>query len=302
MKSDNSNKRYIIKTKARNSDYVARGLEKSGYIIVPPYKEKGLMTRLLREVYFRLPFPKDVWFNPEVQKIDSDYIIIYDALMTPEFVEWVCKTHKNSTVELHFNNRVDSLPFKPTVREPNLIYTSFDKADCEKYDMQYTPAGYMDSYAFPESEKRKPEYDVVYLGRDKGRAQNILALQKCFEAMGLRTYFHITADRSFFLMRHKKKFYKPMIPYEQYIELLKRTRAHLNYVQEGQTSITQRDMESVFDSVKCITNNKGIKEFELYDPSRFFVLGEDDLSTLPAFLDMPFSPVPQKQLDKYRSR
>ena len=70
----------------------------------------------------------------------------------------------------------------------------------------------------------------------------------------------------------------------------------------GEAGVTQRDMESVFDGVKCITNNKNIRNFELYHPSRFFILGEDDLSDLKRFLDEPFLDVPEEDLEKYSFR
>ena len=53
---------------------------------------------------------------------------------------------------------------------------------------------------------------------------------------------------------------------------------------EGQTSVIQREMEAAFDGIKCITNNKGIKSFPIYDKSIFFLLGEDDIHTIPEFL------------------
>ena len=87
--------------------------------------------------------------------------------------------------------------------------------------------------------------------------------------------------------------------YKEYIELLKRTKSHLNIVPDGQTSITQRELESVFDEVKCITNNRGILEFDLYDPSRYFVLGIDSISELSDFLNSEFKPIPPEKLVGY---
>ncbi len=264
-------KNCIIKAMDRHSDYVMKAMIEQGNTVYIPYRDYNLFFRCAREVWFRLKFPgRKWWFNPKLKKLDVEEVRICDPLI-----------------------------IKPTdVVRPNLKYASYDLDDCNQYGMQFNHACYMRQYCFTPEEKLPPEYDVIYLGRDKGRAETILALQKKIESMGLKTYFHICADRAY--MRHKKQFYKPRIPYEDYVELLKRTRAHLNIVQEGQTSITQRDLESVCDQVKCITNNQGIKSFELYDPSRFFVLGVDDIETLPEFLDTPFKAIPDDKLDEYR--
>ncbi len=293
--------RFIIKNKALKSDYVLNALERLGYTVMSPYRDTKVILRAIRLIWFKLGLRKDIWYDKSSMEIETDNIIVYDAKIVPEYLKWLCETHPNTNIEFHYSNRVDSAKTKPSdVQSKNLVYSSYDQDDCIKYGMRYTPAGYLDSYCFSPDEKQPPEFDVIYLGRDKGRGEALLQLQKEFENMGLKTYFHICADQQF--LRFKKRYYKATMPYEKYIDLLKRTKSHLNYVQEGQTSITQRDMESVFDSVKCITNNKGIRDFELYDPSRFFILGQDDLNGLPAFLDTPFLPVPKELLDKYRTR
>lgn len=291
----------FIKAKGRN-DYVYKGLIDTGNRVIIPYRDNNLFLRLMREAWFRLNLPgRQLWYNPELRKLEEESVTIYDPLITSDFLRWLCDRYPSTMFHVNYSNRVNTTGIKPTdVVRPNLDYASFDEQDCAKYGMKFVHAGYMAHYSFTHEDKLEPEYDIIYLGRDKGRAEKLLEWQSRFEELGLKTYFHICADRSF--LRFKKPFYKKEIPYSEYVDLLKRTRAHLNYVQEGQTSISQRDLESVFDEVKCITNNKGIKSFKLYHPSRFFVLGEDDLETLPAFLDTPFVPVPEDELKEYGNR
>ena len=73
----------------------------------------------------------------------------------------------------------------------------------------------------------------------------------------------------------------------------------MNVVPEGQMSITQRELEVIFDGVKCITNNKGVLDFELYDESRYFLL-EDNYTEILEFLNLPFREIEEKTLSKYR--
>ena len=65
---------------------------------------------------------------------------------------------------------------------------------------------------------------------------------------------------------------------------------------EGQKALTMRDFEVVFNGIKGITNSQWIQSFELYDPSRFFILGLDDLGRLPDFLAAPFKPISEEEL------
>ena len=88
--------------------------------------------------------------------------------------------------------------------------------------------------------------------------------------------------------------------YKEYLELLKDSRAILNIMPEGQRSITQREMECVFDGIKCFTNNKAIKGFQLYHPSRFFILGEDDMCCIADFLNSEYFSVSNEELEQYK--
>ena len=129
-------------------------------------------------------------------------------------------------------------------------------------------------------------YDVVYVGRDKGRAEQMFEIEKQLQSLGLKTYFHICPDRRY--LRWKKTYYKKLLPYAEYLQLIGNTKAILNIVQEGAWSITMREVEALYHSVKCITNNPLVKERQHYHPSRYFILGEDRLDTLPDFLERPF--------------
>lgn len=279
--------------------YVRKGYEKMGVQIEIPYRDYNLFLRCLREVWFRLRFPyRSLWFNPRIKELSADTIYIRDPLIIAELVGWVCDLFPDKKIVVVYSNRTSRATVLPTdLKRSNLEFASYDEDDCKKYDMRYYSPAYMAVYRFSPEERQKTEYDVVYLGRDKGRAEILFSYQKEFEKLGLKTYFHICADRSF--LRYKHRYYKPEMKYMDYIELLKRTRAHLNIVPDGQKSITQREMESIFDQVKCITNNRGILDFELYDTSRFFVLGVDKIEYLQDFLKMEFKPVSEAQLKKY---
>lgn len=280
-------------------NYIRKGYEKMGIRIEIPYRDYNLIFRCLREAWFRLRFPcRRIWFNPRIKKLSADNIYIRDPLIIPEFVGWVCDTFPEKKITVIYSNRTSRATVLPTdLEKNNLEFVSYDKDDCIKYQMRFYAAKYLTEYCFKPEERQAPEYDVVYLGRDKGRAKTLFSLQKEFEKMGLKTYFHICADRVFESYRHR--YYKPKMKYTDYIDLLKRTRAHLNIVPDGQKSITQREMESIFDQVKCITNNHGIIDFELYDPSRFFILGLDKMENLPEFLKTEFKPVSPIQLRNY---
>ena len=88
--------------------------------------------------------------------------------------------------------------------------------------------------------------------------------------------------------------------YDEYLTYLKKARASLNVARDDQDCVTLRELECVFDGIKCITTNKNIVNFELYDKSRFFVLDGNNYKELTTFMDLPFKPISKEELNNYR--
>lgn len=286
----------IIRPKDKH-DYMVDAYIHEGINHMIPYKDYNLFMRVLREAWFRLHLPcREIWYNSKIRESNYGTYIVKDSLITDGLISWIRKYHQDARIIIDYDNRADAL-VKPTeITDKSVELWSYDPDDCEKYGMKYKKECYFDIYRFKnEGEK---EYDVIYLGRDKGRAGYLFKLRDEFEKMGLRVYMRICADRKFLFWKHS--YYKPVLDYDQYLEILKKSRAILNIMPEGQKSITMREMEAVFDGIKCITNNKGIKDFEFYDKSRFFLIGEDNMDDIPEFLSVPFKPIDDRDLEKYR--
>ena len=126
----------------------------------------------------------------------------------------------------------------------------------------------------------------------------IIELEDQLNRHGLKTYFHISPTRSYMLFKQKN--YKPVMPYDEYIDLINSSHALINIVPNNQSNVTLRDMESVFNSIKCITNNLEIEKFELYDPSRFFIIGKDDMRNIKEFIYSDYKKVEENVLEKYK--
>lgn len=277
---------FYIRAK-RKRDYVYDGIRDAGFSICIPYRDRNLLLRCLREAWFRLHLPcRSIWYNPALRDIRAKTIILNDPLITPDLLRWLRERYPDRRIILDYENRA-AATISPELAKPYITEGwTYDLDDAERYGLRYR------TYPLDAPRpgvKQQPEFDVVFVGKDKGRAERLFALQREFEAQGLRTYFHICPDRSF--LRFKKPYYKPYIDYEDYLSLFGRSRAILNLMPEGQRSVTQRDFESCIYGIKCITNSAFIRETELYDPSRFFILGVDHTEDLKAFLETPFAPL-----------
>lgn len=277
-------------------DYVFDGIEKTGYRIMIPYTDRNLILRVCRELWKKLKLPKmSIWYNKDTQNIKQEIIIVKDPIITADFMRFLRQHNPDKHIIFDYDNRVarslDPESIRPYVDE----IWSYDQDDCTQYGLRKKGNAYLDIYQTRPNPERS--YDVFFVGRDKGRLDQIHELEQKLREQGLKTYFYICADREF--LTWKRREYRHFLPYEGYLDLLKDSRAILNIVPEGQKSITQREMETVFDGVKCITNNKGILDFVFYDESRYFLL-DDNYEEIPAFLDLPFKEIRDEELEPYR--
>lgn len=277
-------------------DYVFDGIAKSGYRIITPYTDRNIVLRVCRELWKKLKLPKiSIWYNKETKNIEQKIIIVKDPIITTDFIRFLREHNPDRYIIFDYDNRVSRSLDPESIRTYVDEIWSYDEDDCEKYNLRIKGHSYLDVYQTKPNQIRK--YDVFYVGRDKGRLNQIHEMERKLQEHGLKTFFYICADREYLTWTSKE--YKHFLPYEGYLDLLKDSKAILNIVPEGQTSITQREMEAVFDGVKCITNNKGILDFPLYDPSRYFIL-DNNYDLLLDFLESDFKKIEDNELEQYR--
>lgn len=286
----------FIRAKLKN-DYVYDGIVDAGYEINTPYIGNALIPRVMREIWFRCNLPhKDIWFNKKSLLPSERIIIVRDPLITQDYLKWLREKKPDAVIIVEYENRASNTLNPDQAKQYVNEMWSYDMQDCNDYGLRYKHFSFADKGY--NSIKGPVEYDILFVGRDKGRADKLFELQKSFESLGLKVLMYICADRKF--LRFKKKYYRKLLNYDEYLNIAGKSRAILNIMPEGQRSITQRDLEAVVYNLKEITNNCGIRDFEYYDPDRFFVIGEDDLNKLADFVRKECPPVPEEKLAPFK--
>ena len=291
-----ANKKNVIIIKAGGKAFPYNGIVKEGYNMENPYYEKGLFSRILRELCFRLPFlPKRIWFNKNICKNDNRYIIIWDPLITVDFLLWISEMFPHAQLNFCYDNLVGKAKhLSPSQIPPGYRIWSYDKSDCEKYNLHLSPSTYFTSYLKPQ---REIKYDVLFVGRDKGRASFLLDFEQKLKDLGLRTCFIITKDGKF---SKQKSFYQKEVTYEEIIDLISQSRSILNVALPGQVGITIRDLESLFWRVKLLTTNKSIKNADFYHKDNIFIIDEDYCpDKLLDFLNRPYAEIKKEVKNKH---
>jgi hypothetical protein len=274
-----------------------QGCKKEGYLAYHPYKGNGAFLRVLREICFRFPIlPKTIWYNKAFFKHNVQYIIAWDILITPHYLAWLRKCFPHAQINYKYANMVGKAKnLKPDQIPDGIRIWTYDGFDAEKYGIRlYKSHSYFLSNVKP---LKTPEYDVFFVGRDKGRGEWLIELEKKMQSIGLKTKFIITADGT---LSSKKPYYQKPIEYSEVTDYLTKSRSVLNVVMEDQRGITVRDTEALFFGIKLLTTNKYIVDWNMYHPDNVYLINNDmDLSGLVDFLDRPVNPVDERLLQKH---
>jgi hypothetical protein len=171
---------------------------------------------------------------------------------------------------------------------------SYSPDDCKKYDLKYNSQFYFSSIALTKTEML---YDVFFLGRDKGRLTELLELKQKFESLNLNVKFHIAPNQRQYLK--KERSYQKLISYDSALKEMARSRSILDILGDPNDGLSLRALESLFHKRKLITNCTAIVNYDFYDSQNIFILGKDDISYLPEFLESSFKNIDPDIVSSY---
>jgi hypothetical protein len=266
-------------------EYFRTHFERKGLRTVNIYKEVSIFSKIIRVIFRYFGFRQEYWYGDWKKSLSSRKTVIFFA---PEkrtcAVRYIKKTNKNIRIIYWYWNPA----FRSGIPSSHLSNTtelwSFDPDDCLKYNMRFNTTFFFDDILLPSN---KIEFDAVFIGINKGRKDSLNKLESDLNRSGLRTYFHIVADKNESSQKNCRE-----IPYEEYLGLVSKAKAIVDVKPIGQSGLTLRPMESTFFKKKLITNDVSIMSQDFYHPENIFIIGRDNKQYLKKFIDSPF-----KELD-----
>ena len=270
---------------AEESGYSHNGYVKAGYKVFCAYNHVGIILRCVRELCFKICFlPKTVWYDKHIIDANPEFIIIKDAIITRAYLLWLQKRFPQAQINFMYENMIGKAKhIRPSDIPSNIRIWTYDKYDSEKYGIRLKHTmQYFSEYVL---EKGEIEYDVLFVGRDKGRGDWLHRFDGFLQEKGFRTKFIITKDRRY---SKNKTYYQKEVPYETIAKWIAHTRCIINVGMENQQGITVRDLECLFNRIKMITTNEHIKDVYFYKPNNIFVLNSDNWEAVPAFLESAY--------------
>lgn len=261
---------------------------------------RSTLLRALRRTHLALPLPfKAFWFADWEHLISGKSLVIVEAadLHIPVARHLVRRLPEADVVFWYWN---------PTSKGTNparakgkgFTLWSFDAADCARFGMsnntQYSFANLAEIAGDLE-----PEVDFFFYGVDKGRASALSELANHLERFGLTYSFNVVTTAGRDLQQFPRLTAAGLISYVELLRLTARSRVVVDIAQAGQSGLTLRALEALYLGKKLVTTSSEVRESALYEPSRVFLLGDQPITELPAFLRTAMTPASPRVLAHY---
>lgn len=184
------------------------------------------------------------------------------AVVNTSYINYLKREYTSAKFVLYMQDLVSSLPYYNIDDYKNKfdIIFSYDKGDCEKYNLIYNPTPYsnMGNLLLPVKEKS----DIFFCGYAKKRFKAILDVYKKCSAAGLKCVFFIMGVPKEEQIELKGIIYDNPITYEENIAYVKQSKCILEIMQNNATGYTLRLWESIMYNKHLLSNNQAIKNSE----------------------------------------
>lgn len=213
-----------------------------------------------------------------------DIVIMFDNGYNKMIAEYVKRENPDCEIILWFWNKIFAGNKKYLNDGVVDEFWSYNLDDVKKYGLQYNTQFYTNKIKIQDT---KIKNDVVFLGRDKGRREDLLALSEELKKQGLKVQFDIIENESDFR------------DYDDYLSMVASSRAIFDYNFPIISGCTLRVMESIFFEKKLITNNTNIMNYDFYRPENIFIIGKDDMGKIKDFINSPYKKIDKKIVEYY---
>lgn len=275
-------------------------LLKHGETVLQAYRFQKRIAYRLRYFLHLLHIDKGLVFrlNPEITNCETNTFVIDGSLVYEPVIAQLRHNFPDSTIKYMYPNIVaDKASMNPEVlRKYGCQVYSWDTEDCKKYGLTYSRACY--DKDFLPSEKLMIEYDLCFIGADKGRYRLIKKLRDYAQVHGLLFYSRVCPNKNFLSWIHT--YYAKPIPYQEYLDITHRSCCIVDFVQKGQSGTTMRTMEAIFSGEKLVSNNPYLKQMDFYHPANIFIVENDSYDGLEDFLKKETVPINPDILRRYQ--
>ncbi len=265
------------------------------YILLYKHINAFLKPFRFMHQFLNLPF-FHIWYRKNIELLVKGYdiIILHDApgKQNNYFIKKITKAADISTrLYLYYWNKIDNLEQLKLNSRWKIL--SFDWQDSKDQNLLYV-GGFFDA-GLQNCSNSKNDFDVMFIGLNKGRFDDIRKIESALKERGIITMFKLVSNKYLF----SSKYSRPK-SYNDVLDLVSKSKSILDITKKGQMGLTLRPYEAIFFQKKLITNNTQIRSYDFYDNRNIFVLdGDVNFDELKKFLNSEFIDYSEKKRSQY---
>ncbi|MBF4520038.1 hypothetical protein [Acinetobacter towneri] len=237
------------------------------------------LPRFIRNWYHKKLIQKYIQAHPDYIYIFNEHRLLLQAIVYYIESKKPFRGHLLIRNPMAQNEKIHGLLEK--LKHFSIQLWSFDHDDCQKYGFHHYSQFLT---VLPKIKNVQINYDLVFIGRNKGRDIILNSLKDKADSVGLS-----------FLIDLKDGTKSSNISYEDYLEKSLSARCIVEILQDGQSGMTLRPVEALFYNRKLLTNNQLVINEPFYHTSNILVM--NDIDTLSVEELMSFINKPIVQID-----
>ncbi len=245
---------------------------------------------------------KNIHFGKEINRRLHQLNQIQDVILTikgdwidPKQVLEFKKYTKKSIA--FFNDNIYRCP-KILKVIPNFdeVY-SFEKEDCEKYNLKFI-SNWIYSSENQDVTNNSFDYDVFNISSKDNRFKTISKVADELKKQNITSKI-IIFDKKNKNSNPNIEFISKYIQIAEVNDYIKRSKLLLDIQRKEQNGLTFRVFESMSLHKKLITTNPNIVNYDFYRPNNILVIDEENIHFDADFFKIPYEPIPENIYNKY---
>lgn len=282
-----------------------------GIVIDNIYRPLPKFLRLIRYLHHRsgiLPKLKRIWLGKwKKQLLKYNKITIFDSIFDYTPLIYIRKHRPDIEINFCFRNRVhESIEHSCKGRNPEEIKQmygcqiwSYNKEDCNLYNLIFYNQFHLLQEETLCNYSNEICWDAYFIGKDKGRLKELKEIDKIIQKAGFTTKIEVVPTSGIRYSIEDNRFLIKSRPYNEVIQIIKKTRCIIDWVSDLNQGMTFRSLEAIVLKKKLITNYLDIQQADFYDPKNIFIVGYDPIEQLPFFLRESFNDSGANYIKKY---
>lgn len=232
-------------------------------------------------------------------KISLDYILVVDGKGVPDFfLKEFIGGHKKCTSVYYSWDSLQYYDYLAWLKIFDRVYT-FDYKDSKEFGIKYLPLFYTPELENVGEIKKAKVYDLLFIASYKESRLNFInrVMEKYKDSLNIKVVLYLTIYRFIIdklkgkRVRRKDVVFHPL-PFEDYLDLLSKTKVVLDYTAATQTGLPMRIPEAIGARKKLITNNENV--LHEFNNSPNILVYKDDENIKP-FIDSEMEEMKERE-------